>query len=165
MIQTSLLPVGALFYLGVHRARHRLRKIRYAKMLLPELDSMHNSLMTINEHHGQWSGLHEPFAHNVYDGLVVSTNISYFDSVVQDKLHSLYELVEEINSRVVELSDPNNSVSLTSMGPGNKSLYYLTTLEERLRVADGAVVEFFKQNNRLSWWWRVLKVVESADDD
>ena len=164
VVQTALLPAGALFYLWVHRIRHRLRKVRYAKMLLSELVILHKSLESIKLNRYQWHGQHEPFTHSVYDGLVTSTNISYFGRDVQDALHQLYGLVEAINAYHASHAEPDSVVNLGRVGPGNVGFDNLEKLAEYLESTSSLVEDFLKQNT-IGSWWRALQVVESADGD
>lgn len=101
---TEVLVIGGglMFYMANWRARHRLRKVRYANMLLAELKTLHDIANVKGAHGADHTSIEnsaEILPHNVYDGLVSSTNPSYFDRSDQDRIHLSYELIIKHNRK------------------------------------------------------------------
>ena len=88
IIEALAIVGGLAFYLANWRARDRLRKVRYANMLLAELATLHRVMKMYDDKDGidTIENSTEILPHNVYDGLVTSTNLSYFDRPVQDRI-------------------------------------------------------------------------------
>ena len=91
--------LGMLFLLGNRRAKHRLRNARYAQMMFIELKMIAGVLGRVgrqDKHGTYWKKLPS----NAYDGLVSSTNISYFDTQTQKALYYFYDNLKHHNQKL-----------------------------------------------------------------
>ena len=161
IIEALAIVVGLTFYLANWHARDRLRKVRYANMLLAELEILHRIMQPYDDGDHIIENSTETLPHNVYDGLVSSTNLSYFDKPVQDLIHSFYELVI-IHDRKF---GPKPAVAtFDAFGPtdedGNQR-YLKSSLQQIIRE-----VTLFRDRNRPDERWRpVLKMLRWYYED
>lgn len=166
---TEILVIGGglMFYMANWRARHKLRKVRYADMLLAELKALHDTAKPYIDdvdgahdiEHGSIENSTEILPHNVYDGLVSSTNLSYFDRAVQDKIHSFYELVIRHNRRV-EKNVPGGDM-LAPAYMDREPRY----LEKELLQTIDTVTEFRDKNRPNKRWRPILKLLRWYYED
>lgn len=92
IMESLAIAAGLTFYLANWRARNQLRKVRYSNMLLAELATLHDIMKPYHDENDVENST-EILPHNVYDGLVSSTNISYFGKPLQERIHAFYGLV------------------------------------------------------------------------
>ena len=163
IIEALAIVVGLTFYLANWRARDRLRKVRYANMLLAELETLHRMMKPYDKDDGVYTieNSTEILPHNVYDGLVSSTNLSYFDKPVQNLIHSFYELVI-IHDRKF---GPKPTVdTFDAFGPTDedgKQRYLKNSLRQIIRE-----VTLFRDRNQPDERWRpVLKMLRWYYED
>lgn len=162
IIEALAIVVGLTFYLANWRARDRLRKVRYANMLLAELATLHRMMKPYDE-----DGIDtienstEILPHNVYDGLVSSANISYFDKPVQEKVHSFYELVVRHDRKFgpIPAMPVSDSFGLTDEDGERRCL------KSRLPPVMRAVTLFRDKNQPDERWRSVLKMLRWYYED
>lgn len=149
----------ALVYLGNRCVRPRLRNVRYAQMLLMEFQTIRELVESSDD--GGKSSAGMPLPRSVYDGLVASTNLSYFDMPVQKEIHTFYNLVAWYNNTVV----PGAMQHYTSYKKVFDDHGGMTRLMDNLKKATDMVDEF-RERNRIKGWWRLaLKLVILGRDD
>ena len=90
--------IAGIFYLYYRRLRHRMLKVRCADMLLVELRNIWTDVDLAKSNYTPDQKAYQDLPRAVYDGLVVSTNISYFDTDIQHTLHSLYTNIHRYNT-------------------------------------------------------------------
>ena len=182
-LMETLLPVafealpiigGILYVLSNRRARHRLRNARLAGALLVELCSTHKFLREVIDSNTRMKKIRQGakssseggggFGHyiqsNVYDGLVSSSNIAYFDHDTQENLHSMYVDAKLIGHKISRAKYDDVSGWIID---GDKGW-----ADGVLRGADEAIqaVETFRDRNRYRGrWLPVLKAIHLAYDD
>ena len=165
---------GILYALANYRARHRLRNARFAGALLTEIRTIHKEFKEIMDDHdrvekdpqkpGQVTVSEGPFDHiflrNVYDGLVASSNIAYFDRDIQENLHRMYVDIEFLRRLI------------TRYERGDVSGWHIPRGKEWadgiLHNMDGVVqmvTDFHTRNQCRSRWCHVLKAIRLAYDD
>ena len=173
-IDALAILLGVLYVLGNRRARHRLLKARCADALLIELYAVHKTLKEmadssiemkkLSQARGQQSwqtgGFESLFQRNVYDGLVSSSNIAYFDRDIQEKLHGVYGDVKLFGMNIARVE--RAGVSGWEIEDGKE------WMEDVPHGADEAVrvVEAFRDRNRYAGrWLRLLKALGLAYED
>lgn len=163
IIEALAIVGGLAFYLANWRARDRLRKVRYANMLLAELATLHRMMKPYDGEGGvdTIENSTEILPHNVYDGLVSSTNLSYFDKPVQHKIHSFYELVMVHDCKF----DPRPAMPVSDLlGPTDECgepRYLKSSLPSVMRA-----VTLFRDKNQPDERWRpVLKLLRWYYED
>ena len=156
IIEALAIIVGLTLYLGNWRARDRLRKVRYANMLLAELTILHRMMKPYDKDGvDSIESSTEVLPHNVYDGLVSSANLSYFDKPLQDSIHSFYELVM-IHDR--KFGPKPALPTIDSFGPTDES-GEPRYLKSSLRQVTRAVTLFRNKNQPNERWRPVLKML------
>ena len=136
---------AGLFYIYYRRLRHRMMKVRCADMLLVELGNIGTDVDMVKGDYIPDHKAYQDLPRAVYDGLITSTNISYFDVGIQRTLHSLYASIHRYNivatkTRDAQL-DENPHVRLGSINrPMAES--NLEELVRKLEDAGGMVEEF-----------------------
>ena len=172
-VDALAIPLGILYVLLNRRARHRLRNARLASALLVELYYIRDELTKIidstvkMEKMSQAQGQHDfmqydyehLFQRNVYDGLVSSSNIAYFDRRIQKRLHAVYYAVRWFSKDISRVTH----AGVTGLVISNKKL-----ADDVLGSADKAIqaVEVFRDCNQYRGrWFPVLKAIDLAHDD
>lgn len=89
--------IAGIFYLYYRRLRHRMLKARCASMLLVELRNIWADVDLVKGRYVPDQNAYYDLPHAVYDGLITSTNMSYFDTAIQHTLHSLYANIRRYN--------------------------------------------------------------------
>ena len=89
--------IAGIFYLYHRRLRHRMLKVRCADMLLVELRNIGANVDLVKGNYVPDQDSYYDLPHAVYDGLITSTNMSYFDTAIQRTLHSLYTNIHRYN--------------------------------------------------------------------
>lgn len=163
IIEVLAIGGGLAFYLANWRARDRLRKVRYADMLLAELATLHRMIKPYGDEGvvDTVENSTEILPHNVYDGLVASTNLSYFDRPVQDKIHSFYGLVIEHDRKF----GPKPAMqTFTLTGPTDE---YGEPMDMwgAIRTTMRAVRQFRNRNRPNKRWRSVLKLLKWYYED
>ena len=180
ILEASAIGGGLLFYIKNRQARDRLRKVRYANMLLGELGDIRSIIGPIEG--GPDGGTLEPLPDNVYNGLVASTNLSYFDANIQALLRDVYTRVKDHNKL---FSDARIRVAV-SEGWGLKPTSHYddppddppeydtaedierAELLDTLGVEAGAAINkvlAFRECNKPTRWVRLLKALHWYYDD
>lgn len=159
ILEASAIAGGLIFYVKNWQARDRLRKVRYANMLMNELKAIWDAIKHAenNDYHEEFL---EPLPDNVYDGFVSSTNLSYFDKDLQEHLHDLYMNLKDYNEDA--FPDENarviKGVAITPMG-------LLDDLSNSVEEAITLVKEFRQRNRPNKRWRPLLKAVHWYYDD
>lgn len=157
ILEASAIGGGLLFYVKNRQARDRLRNVRYANMLMNELEETQRTIERIARN-GYGDGL-EPLPGNVYDGLVLSTNFSYFDGSLQNHLHKVYGHIGDYNERVFRDRDAYHQRG-QSLPPD----HMLDGLKAPVKEAI-ALVKAFRARNKPTRWLRLLKALHWYYDD
>ena len=159
LVEALPLGLGAAYYLGNRRARGMQRNVRYADMLLTELETMAKHLGLPDER------LYLPITMcnlscNVYDGLVSSTNLSYFDKLVQENLHSFYRIVKQYNLELESerVGHTHDSTSVSNE-VSNENLVGV------LRTVTDEIDRFSKQNKMHKWLRPAAKILRLYYED
>lgn len=128
-------------------------------MLLMEFQTIRELVESPDD--GDKSSAGMPLPRNVYDGLVASTNLSYFDMSVQKEIHTFYTLVAWYNSTIA----PGTMQHYTAYKEVFDDRDGMTRLKDGLEKATDMVDEF-RERNRIKGWWRLaLKLVVLGRDD
>lgn len=173
-VDVLAIPLGILYVLGNRRARHQLLKVRCADALLIELYSVHKMLKEIVDNAieiGITSQMFGPygnrqgefgylFQRNVYDGLVSSSNITYFDHGMQKKLHGLYGDVKLFGWNISKVA--HGDVSGWSV-EANEA--WVKNMPHRMDETIRAVKAFRNRNRYRGRWLRLLKALGLEYED
>ena len=94
--------IAGIFYLGYRHLNHRMLKVRCSNMLLVELDNIRTDADLVKGSYTPDTKSYQDLPRAIYDGLIISNNISYFDVNIQKKLHSLYTNIHRYNTVAAE---------------------------------------------------------------
>lgn len=159
ILEASAIAGGLIFYVKNWQARDRLRKVRYANMLMNELKAIWDSIKRAesDDYHEEFL---EPLPDNVYNGFVSSTNLSYFDKDLQEHLHDLYMNLKDYNKSTFPDENPRaiKNVVLTPIG-------LLDILSDSVEEAIVLVNEFLQRNRSAKRWRPLLKAIHWYYDD
>lgn len=141
--------IAGIFYLGYRHLNHRMLKVRCSNMLLVELDNVQTNADLIKYSYTPDTKSYPDLPRAIYDGLIISNNISYFDVDIQKKLHSLYANIHRYNIVAAE----SRRVRATS-APMSKTEYInrpmeVSNLKELItKLKDASdIVEKFRDRN------------------
>lgn len=157
----ALAVIAGITYLYYRRVRHRMLRVRCAEMLLVELRNIWTDVDLAKGNYIPDLKAYFDLPHSVYDGLITSTNISYFDVDIQHTLHSLYTHVHRYNM-IAELS--REGVTLDNKKPFEKSHISRpmaeANLQELVKKWDDAIneVEEFRDEYEPEGWERSVAV-------
>lgn len=181
ILEVSTIVGGLVFYMKNRQARDRLRNVRYANMLLGELNVVWATVVSVKEcdHNDE---ILEPLSDNIYDGLVSSTNLSYFDADIQNLLYETYTSIKDFNTmfssvraRVVvsgglvfrpasQWPDPCDNEPSNNTSEDNARVELLSGI---LTGAEAAIYKVgeFRRRNKPARWLRLLKALHWYYDD
>lgn len=97
VIEAVLIIGGILYYIANRKVRNRSRNVRYSQMRLTDLQSTAIHLSAYEERANLTVMQGEDLPMDMYRGLVSSTNISCFETRMQEKLHLFYTMVRQYN--------------------------------------------------------------------
>ena len=141
--EAGVILSGIAYYLANQRARNKSRNVRYSQMLLTDLEAAANVWpWTYEERAASNEGLGIELPSDMYDGLVSSTNISYFDTCIQEELRAFYDMVRKHNREIGRASDGAPAARLTGQWDDAENMG-----SALLRVTDS--VKDFRSRNEL----------------
>lgn len=146
---------GLALYLGDKRVSNKVRKVRYARMLLAELKILRKKMELYDDDDmDSIDNSTEILPRNAYDGLVSSSNIAYLDHPLQMQVHQFYELVFVHNHDLTKTNFPQGDF----LGPRDEDGEPRWIKPELHRLI--FFIEGFIRKNQLGprWKW-VLKVL------
>ena len=149
--EAVVIGISIIYYLSNKKARSKSRNVRYSQMLLTELEITVNYVSRSEDRADSNSALGIDLPSSVYDGLVSSTNISYFDKAIQEELHKFYTSVKNHNWKFGReaIRYESGTAALTLQW------YYIEAMRESLVALTERVNGFRKRNE----WNRRGKMV------
>ena len=150
---------GFIWYILNRRARDRRLKVRLANMLHTELVEILIRLQPAPERDAA-KNVMLPLPYQTYDGLISSTNISYFDKRIQRLLYMIYLGVKNTN-----MGDPTPIYLRQKLTDGKVSVKESEWLSG---LVDSAIVkvEKFRDHHQYSGHGlTILKAIHWAYDD
>lgn len=151
-LEAILVMVGFFWYALNRRARNRRLKVRLATASLTEIGGVGAFVEDALRSHPSNEDL-VPLPRGVYDGLVSSTNIAYFDGDVQKKLHELYYNIRLYNETAFpQQFGAGEGIRVPPRGALEDLLGFVNT-------ANTAVEQFRDRHRYRGRWLAILKVV------
>ena len=155
IIEVGAIAGGLVIYLGDRRISNKVRKVRYARMLLAELKILRKKTALYNDTDmDSIDNSTELLPRNAYDGLVSSSNIAYLDHPLQMQIHQFYELVFVHNHNL-----PGTNFSQGGfLGPQDED-GEPRWIKPELRCLIFSIEEFIHKNQLRPRWKWVLKML------
>lgn len=157
IFETFAVIVG-IFYLYYRRLRHRMLKVRCADMLLVELRNIRADVDAVK---GNYVPVHEAYydlPHAAYDGLITSTNMSYFDTAIQHTLYSLYTNIHRYNMVALQSRETPEYAQTRRMNVRINRPMAESNLEELIKKLDASVeiVQTFYDKHKPEGCYRAI---------
>ena len=156
-LEAVLVIVGFFWYALNRRARNRRLKVRLATATLTEVGGIGAFVENALRSHPSDENV-IPLPRGVYDGLVSSTNIAYFDDGVQKKLHELYYGIRLYNETTFPQFSVREGIRVPPKGVLEDLLKFVNT-------ANTAVKQFRDRYMYRGRWRGVLKFLHWYYDD
>ena len=151
LVDILIISLGVLYLLGNRWLRHRIRKARLANALLVEIQTVRDIFRkTDNTTEIENAEHHHNTMRIVYDGLLTSSNIAYFDSILQRKIHGAYM---EINNLLLQADLSNNDDKIKEIKMEQSQI------DRKLRIIDESIIDIklFCERQNEGRWFRLLK--------
>ncbi len=177
IIEVVAIGVGLVFFILHWHVRNVLHRIRFAKMLLADLDVMYETMrvsknilgsgkdiflpLQVGPHTTQPRTLRDvllPLQKSGYEGLANSGGISYLSHKLQKDVHHLHRAVDSYNRKLMRESDPDVLRPFYRL-PGSMSEPMEASLENLIK----SVKKFIKENECNKRW--LLKLFRAYDGD
>ena len=156
-LEVVLVIVGFFWYALNRRARNRRLKVRLATATLTEVGWIGALVEDVLRSYPSNEDL-VPLPRGVYDGLVSSTNIAYFDDGVQKKLHELYYGIRLYNETAFPQFSAREGICVPPKGVLEDLLKFVNT-------ANAAVKQFRGRYMYRGRWRGVLKFLHWYYED
>lgn len=140
------------FYIRYRSVRHRALKYRYANLLLSE----QGSILALALNSRQAGRRDHTYPHHLYDGLIVSTNISHFPLKIRGGLTVIYEMAEFGNHTLGQLPIEYNGPHVTTDDLEDSLIRQVESTREDLQA--------FRDKCKPHWYdWLITKLMGLSD--